>query len=377
MNIDTLSTRRIEFLISVAAVALLAFGCLLVLRSFISAMLWAAILCFTTWPLFSRLEGVLGGRRSLGALIATLTLAAIIAAPLVILGTTLASNLSDLIAATQKLIHEGPQAPPAWVTGIPLAGARLAAYWKLMAESSSARLNELAKLLPAAKRFVLGGGRALGEGIFQIVLSLLIAFFLYRDGEAAAKRLNTTISRIGGDEGIHLLDVAGATIRAVVYGVLGTALLQGVLGAIGFAIAGVPGAAVLGLITFVVSAIPGGPPLVAAPAAFLLYREGSAGWAIFMMAWGLMVGSLDNIVKPVLISRGGSTPAILVMLGVLGGAMAFGLIGLFLGPTLLAVGYSLFDEWSAESLGDEGNPEIAAQSTQEVASPDRPKSGAA
>jgi len=102
----------------------------------------------------------------------------------------------------------------------------------------------------------------------------------------------------------------------------------------------------LGFVTFLLSLIPGGPPIVAAPAAWWLYRQGFSGWAVFMMAWGLMVGALDNVVKPLLISRGGSTPMILVMLGVLGGALAFGVIGLFLGPTLVALGYSLFEQWS-------------------------------
>jgi predicted PurR-regulated permease PerM len=327
---------------------LLAFGCLLILRPFISAALWAAILCFTTWPLFSKLKHALGERRTLAALISTLLLSAIIVAPVAILVAKLSNNLSEIIAASQKLIHEGPPAPPSWVAEVPLVGGRLSSYWTLLNESSSARIAEIAKLLPVAQKFVLGGGRALGQGLFQIVLSLIMVFLFYRDGDAAADRLTVTISRIGGDEGGRLLAVAGTTVRAVVYGVLGTALVQGVLAAIGFMIAGVPGAAALGFLTFIVAPIPGGPILVAAPAVFWLYSRVSTGWAVFMLVWALIVGNLDSFVRPFLISRGGgTTPLILVILGVLGGAMAFGLIGLFLGPTLLAVGYSMFQEWSA------------------------------
>jgi predicted PurR-regulated permease PerM len=139
-------------------------------------------------------------------------------------------------------------------------------------------------------------------------------------------------------------------MRAVVYGVLGTALLQGVLAGAGFMIAGAPGAALLGFFTFVVAVVPGGPLLVAAPAIFWLYHRGSAEWAIFIAVWMVIVGNFDSVVRPFLIARGGGdTPLVLVILGVLGGAMAFGLIGLFLGPTLLAVGYSMFDEWSSDS----------------------------
>jgi predicted PurR-regulated permease PerM len=160
----------------------------------------------------------------------------------------------------------------------------------------------------------------------------------------------STISRIGDTQGSHLLDVAGTTMRAVVYGVLGTALLQGVLAGAGFMIAGVPGATLLGFFTFVIAVIPGGPLLVAAVAIFWLYHRGSTEWAIFIAVWMVIVGSLDHVVRPFLIAHGrGDIPLVLVIFGVLGGAMAFGLIGLFLGPTLLAVGYSMFDEWPSDS----------------------------
>ncbi|HWJ40478.1 MAG TPA: AI-2E family transporter [Candidatus Limnocylindrales bacterium] len=341
----------IELWVAGAGAILLGLLCILVLRPFISAALWAVILSFTTWPMFLRLEELLGGRRTLSALIATLLLAAIIVVPVAILGATLADNVSSLVTASQKLIQQGPPTAPDWVAGIPLIGSHVADYWNYLNESSSVRLQELARLLPAAKTIAIWGGSALAAGIFQIALSLLIAFFFYRDGHAAADQLQGALHRIAGERGDRLLVLAGATIRAVVYGVLGTALLQGVIGAIGFAIAGVPGSVSLGFVTFVMSFIPGGPLIVAAPAAFWLYRQGSIAWAVFMLVWGLMVGTLDNVVKPLLISRGGSTPMILVMLGVLGGALAFGLIGMFLGPTLVALGYSLFEQW-AVSAGD-------------------------
>jgi len=341
----------VELWIGGTAVVILGILCLLVLRPFISAALWAVILCFTTWPMFSRLEELLGGRRTLAALIATLFLATIIVVPVAILGATLADNVSALISAGQKLIREGPPSPPDSIAGIPLIGSHIADYWNYLSQSSAVRLQELARLLPAAKTIAVWGGSALAEGIFQIALSLLIAFFFYRDGQAAANQLHAALHRIAGESGDRLLDLAGATIRAVVYGVLGTALLQGVVAAIGFAIAGVPGAVSLGFVTFVLSFLPGGPPIVAAPAAFWLYRQRSTAWAVFMMAWGLMVGMLDNVVKPLLISRGGSTPMILVMLGVLGGALAFGVIGMFLGPTLVALGYSLFEQWAMSAGG--------------------------
>lgn len=340
----------IERWIGVAAVAILALACLLILQPFISAALWAAILCFSTWPLFMRLEAGLGGRPALAASLATLVLSAIMIAPVVILVNRLSGNISEIIDASRKFISEGPAAAPSWVRSLPLVGGRLAAYWNLLSRSSADRLSEIVKWLPTLQKALLGSGRALAAGVFQIVLSLLMVFLLYRNGQAAAKRLTFTIDRIGGTQGSHLLEVAGTTMRAVVYGVLGTALLQGVLGGAGFMIAGVPGAALLGFVTFVVALIPGGPLLVTVPAAIWLYHRGSVEWAIFIAVWMAIVGNLDSLVRPFLIALGGGdTPLLLVLFGVLGGAMAFGLIGLFLGPVLLAVGYRMFDEWSADS----------------------------
>jgi predicted PurR-regulated permease PerM len=354
-TVDRKGRNQVELWIGGAAIVVLGVLCVLVLRPFFSAALWAAILCFTTWPLYLRLETVLGGRRTLSALIATLLLAAVVAVPVAILGATLADNVKALISATQKLIHEGPPSPPGWVASVPLVGNHIADYWNSLDESSSVTLQQMAKLLPAAKSIVLWGGSAVADGIVQIILSLLIAFFFYRDGHSAAIQLKAALHRIAGTEGDRLLELAGATIRAVVYGILGTSLLQGVVAAIGFAIAGVPGAVSLGFVTFILSLMPGGPLMVAGPAAFWLYRQGSTAWAVFMMAWGVMVGAMDNVVKPVLISRGGSTPMILIMLGVLGGALAFGLIGMFLGPTLVALGYSLFEQWSVSADGNQGS----------------------
>jgi predicted PurR-regulated permease PerM len=350
MSDDDRTGSIIERWVGTATIAALALACLLILRPFISAALGAAILCFATWPLFMHLRANVGGRPTVAASLAILVLSAIIIVPVAILVSRLSGNVAEIIDATRKFIHERPAAPPAWVAALPLVGNRLAASWSLLGKSSADWFSEIVKWLPTVQRVLLGSGRALATGIFQIVLSLLMLFLFYQNGETAAGRLTSTISRIGGAQGSHLLNVAGTTMRAVVYGVLGTALLQGVLAGAGFMLAAVPGAALLGFLTFILAVIPGGPLLVAVPAVFWLYHSGSAGWAILIAVWIVIVGNLDSVVRPFLIARGGGeTPMILIILGVLGGAMAFGLIGLFLGPTLLAVGYAMFDEWSMDS----------------------------
>lgn len=350
MTIKSETQRRIELWGGVAAVVFLIAGCFIILEPFITSILWAAILCLCTWPVYTYLESVLGGRRSIAALIMVIGLAAVIVAPFLIVGMSLAQNAAEVVAAIRKAIDQGPPAPPAWLASIPLVGNSARDYWISLTKSSAVRIEELGRVLPTLRNAAVTGASAIVGGILQISLSLIIAFFLFRDGETASSRLSASISRIAGSEGRRLLEVAGDTTRAVLYGILGTALIQGSLAAIGFWIAGVPGVFLLGFCTFLVSILPVGPPLIWIPASIWLFNQGSTDWGIFLLLWGLLVvSSVDNFVKPILISRGGTTPLIIVMLGVLGGALAFGFIGIFLGPTLLAAGYSLLIEWSSIS----------------------------
>jgi predicted PurR-regulated permease PerM len=205
---------------------------------------------------------------------------------------------------------------------------------------------------------VLAGGANVAQALLQLTLSVLIVYFLYRDGDAATRRLRAAVSRIAPERGPRLLDVASGTTRGVVYGILGTALAQGVLNAIGLWFAGIPAAPLLGLVTFFLSPVPIGPPLIWGPAGLWLLSQGHTGAGIFILLWGLLVvSSIDNVLKPLIISRGSNLPFILVMLGILGGVVAFGFIGVFLGPVLLALGLALLNEWavleggSAESGG--------------------------
>jgi predicted PurR-regulated permease PerM len=197
---------------------------------------------------------------------------------------------------------------------------------------------------------------ALGGGLIQLALSIFIAFFLFRDGVHAANRLSAAVARIGGERGAFLLDLAGKTIRGVVYGILGTSLVQAVMAGVGFLLAGVPGAAFLTLLTFFLSVVPFGPALIWLPAVFWLFHQGANGWGAFMIFWGIGVSSIDNVIKPWLISRGSTMPFLLILFGVIGGAITFGFIGVFLGPTLLAVGYRIVVEWLARTAPGEATP---------------------
>jgi predicted PurR-regulated permease PerM len=285
--------------------------------------------------------------RTWAALLMALGMILVILLPFLVVGVTLADNVKELTSAGQKWLEAGPPAPPAWLAKLPAVGQQATERWQTLATDS-------AKLLEAAKRFIepVGAGLlivsvAIGNGLLHLALSIFIAFFLFRDGLAVAGRLAVSVQRIGGERGTRLLEVASNTVRGVVYGILGTALVQALMAGIGFVIAGVPGAALLALLTFFLSVVPVGPPLVWLPAALWLFHQGSTGWGIFMLAWGVAVSSVDNVVKPWLISQGSDLPFILIFFGVLGGALMFGFIGVFIGPTLLAVGYRLVEEWAS------------------------------
>lgn len=340
-------SKRLDRTLSGVVLLLLVVGCLLVLRPFVSALLWAVVLSFSAWPAYRRVLALVRGRRTLAALLMTLTAALILLAPFVVVGFTLADNVQALTAATRKWMESGLPDAPAWLARVPLIGSQAVEHWQSLAGDSRKLLKEMQQFIAPVSAWLLSGGLKLGSGLVELAMSILIAFFFYRDGVVFADRLKSGVERIGGDRGQRLLELAGNTVRSVVYGILGTALVQGVMAGIGFVIAGVPGAALLALLTFFLSVVPMGPPLVWIPATIWLFHQGFTGWGIFMIVWGLAVSSVDNFVKPWLISQGSDMPFLLILFGVLGGALAFGLIGVFLGPTLLALGYRLIQEWIA------------------------------
>ncbi len=345
---SVLSQNRIDRWVGIALVTVLVIGCFAILRPFLSAFLWAVILSFSTWPVYRRIERAVGGRQGLAAGLMVGLVSAVLIGPLVLLGVSLAEDVTALIEMARQLLSQGPPHPPTWVAKLPVVGSGIHDRWQAMAGSGAKLTAELTQHLLPLRDWALGSAAGLGGGILSLSLSVFIAFFFYRDGAALSERLKAVFGRVGGEQAPGLVRIAGDTIKSVIYGVLGTALGQGFLAGIGFWIAGVPGALLLGVLTCILSLIPVGTPLIWAPAALWLFQNGETGWAVFLALWGfLVVSTIDNVIKPYFISQGSRLPFILVFLGVLGGLMAFGILGLFLGPTLLAIAYTLFQEWSS------------------------------
>lgn len=379
---------KIEPLLGGAALLLLLAGCFWVLRPFMSALMWAMVLAYALHPLQRTFTRWFRGSRTWAACLVTLTMMLVLAGPVVLVGVSLAQDARDIAAGTRNWFMNAPEQAPPWIKGVPLVGDQFGTYWENFAEDRDRWMEQLDKevapalqspaaggerrqpvvapvdppLRPASPHVVVllgqfltwarGGlialGLAVGQGVTQVLVSGFLAFFLLRDAPLLAERLGVAVHRLAGSRGQHLIEVAGDTVRGVIFGVLGTALAQALLAGFGFWLAGVPGAVLLGVLTFFVAVIPFGPPVVWVPAALWLFAQSSPGWGIFMILWGaLAISSVDNILRPFLISQGSNMPFVLIFCGVIGGIFAFGLVGVFLGPTLLAVAFRLVEEWTA------------------------------
>lgn len=342
------TTNRIEMVVTVVAVGLLATGCLLVLRPFVAAILWATVLTYTTWPMLLRLDGWMRGRRSLAAFTMTTLIALVLVLPFVVAGITLTENVSRLEDLFRFLQGGLPPQAPEWVQSLPWIGPTVERTWPRFAQDTGWISDTLKTVGLGAGKWLLTHSLGFGKGILQLALSVVIVFVFFRDGERVAARISAGAQRIAGDVSQSLLAVAGSTVRSVVYGIIGTALAQAIMAALGFWVAGVPSPFLLGLLTFLLALIPGGPPFVWVPATLWLFGAEHVGWGVFMALWGFFgISGVDNVIRPYLISRGSKLPFIIVLLGAIGGVLGFGFIGLFLGPVLLAVGYALVREFTA------------------------------
>jgi predicted PurR-regulated permease PerM len=319
-----------------------------VMAPFWSALFWGAVLAFASWPLMRLLTRWLGGRESLAAGILTLCWMLLVAVPLVWLGFNLADHVRDAVGLIKDIQVDGLPAAPTWLGSIPFVGERLVATWDSIDQQGAALMVSIKPYLGQVGNWLLARSAQIGGGILELTLSLVFVFFFYRDGPRLALFVHRLLERLIGERAGYYIELVAGTVQRVVNGVIGTEAAQALLALIGFLIAGVPGALVLGIVTFLLSLIPMGPPLVWIPATAWLAWKGDYTYAVFLGVWGtFIISGVDNVLKPYLISRGGNLPLVIVLLGVFGGLIAFGFIGLFIGPTLLAVAYSLLTDWSA------------------------------
>ncbi len=326
---------------------ILLLGCLYVLSPFFSAILWAAILVFASWPVHQRLR-----RFGLPPWLAALTMV-LLATVLVLLPLAVAlpgggKDIAHLRIATQTALQNGlPEAPP-WLARLPIAGALLSDLWNSWADDVNVMVAffrpYFGTIIEEGLRLLLG----IANGIVGFGIALFISFFFYLHGEVMGFWLVAALERIFGAQAARLRAVIGKTVRGTVYGILGNAIVQGLLVFLGLWLTAVPRAPLLGLIAGFFATLPIGAPLVWVPAALWLLGTGETGHAAFLALYGLIVvAGLDHVIRPYFIARGAQLPFLPTVLGVLGGAIGFGLLGVFLGPVLLGIGLSLVKEFAS------------------------------
>ncbi|MBB5191563.1 putative PurR-regulated permease PerM [Silvimonas terrae] len=324
-----------------------------ILAPFLAALIWAGILVYATWQPYMLMVRLCRGNRLLPATVMLVVFTFVIVAPMLVAGVELSANVDQISDWLHDHVQAGLPTLPAWIVHIPWVGPHLDTFWHGIASGDPevmARVREWSRPLGG---FLLKMGAAVGSGVLLLFLSMAFSFFFYISGHELIHWLMVILRRIGGQRGQELMLIAGGTVRGVVYGFIGTALVQGALAWFGYLIAGVPNAAAFGLISCFLSLIPGGPSLLGLPVALWLYHDGSTGWAIFLAVWMVGVVSMaDNVVKPLLIGKESNLPFVLILIGVVGGAMAWGVLGVFLGPTLLAVSYTLLHNWARFDLAD-------------------------
>ena len=323
-----------------------------ILKPFLPALIWATMIVVATWPLMKRVEALLFGRRSLAVVVMTVAFLLLVATPIAYGVTAIVEYLPALVGRFKEIGSLGIPPPPFWLAHLPMVGERLAADWQQAATGGAGVLVE--RIAPYTK--VIGTwlvAEAGGLGLFavQLLLTLVLTAILYASGETAARGVERFAMRLAGERGERAVELAGQSIRAVALGIIVTALVQSTLAGIGLGVTGVPYAVAITALIFVACVAQIGPLVVLLPAVAWLYWKDANTAATVLLIWSIAVGTLDNLLRPILIRRGADLPLMLILAGVLGGLFAFGVVGLFVGPVVLAVSYRLLEAWIDEGLG--------------------------
>jgi predicted PurR-regulated permease PerM len=321
-----------------------------ILRPFLAAIIWSTMIVVATWPVMLAIQHRLWNKRSLAVTVMTAALLLVFVAPFSAAIGTIVANADEIAGWAKGFSELKLPPPPPIVEQIPLVGDRVAALWQQYAARG---FEDLAHIVAPyggqITRWFVAEVGGFGLVSVQFLLTIVISAILYATGEDGARWVRRFGRRLAGDRGNDVVRLAGQAIRGVALGVVVTALVQSLLGGIGLAIAGVPFVAVLTAVMFMLAlAQIGAVPVLVCALAWLWWKDATA-WFFALLVWTLIVGSLDNVLRPILIKKGADLPLLLIFAGVIGGLFAFGLLGLFVGPVLLAVAYTLLDAWVAEA----------------------------
>jgi predicted PurR-regulated permease PerM len=321
-------------------------GVLAIVRPFTTAILFGAILATAVWPLRQALIR-LGMSRAATAWLLLLLSLVLIVLPTLVIAPHLADRLREGVERIAALLAATPERP-AWIEELPLVGRRLAGAWDQVASAEGSLLRLAEPYTAELRQALIDAARALADSVIQVLLSLIVATMFWYNADALISFLHDILRRLGGPVAEQGLNVAAGAIKGVAYGVIGTAVIQAVFLGLGLAAAGFQGAALFGFVGLLLALSQVGGPLLIliwGGAAWWLFRENQQAWGVFMIVWGLLISTIDNFIKPLMIGVGIDMPISLTILGVFGGFIAFGFLGLFIGPTLIAVMFTLIKAW--------------------------------
>lgn len=331
-----------------------------VLLPFMGAGVWAAMIVVATWPMLIGLQRLLGGSRTLATLVMTLAIVLLLIIPLWLAITALIEHSAEVSVWVRELVAGGLPPAPHWVSSLPLVGDRIAGTWNNLATHGTSDLFQeyLGPHMAQAGQWVLGQVGGLGGVLISFLLMAVLAALMYQHGEQGANLVKRVGERLGGPNGLAAVTLTGQAIRSVALGVFVTALVQSLLGTIALAIVGIPYAGFLGAVMLLLCVAQIGPSPVLVPVvAWMFWQGDSMGWSIFLAVASTLVIMLDNFLRPWLIKRGADLPLLLILLGVIGGMLTFGLIGIFVGPVVLAVTYTLMMAWIEQAKASQSHEE--------------------
>jgi predicted PurR-regulated permease PerM len=338
--------RALEVSIHICLFVLLAAACLLILRPFIAVAVWGLIISIAGYPGYCKLQKLFGGKRGLASTLFTVLLLTVLIVPIALLAQTLVDGFQSLAARLHNETLTIPPPPPNIATW-PLLGKPLSDLWSLASNNLSAALQRLAPQLKAAASGLLLAAAGVGMGVLQFFVSIVVAGFLLANSSQCARVSRGLSIHLFGNKGPEFEALAGATIRSVTTGILGVALIQSLLAGLGFLMVRLPGAGLWALV-FLVAAVLQVGALVLIPVVVYVFATAATAKAVAFLIWCIFVALIDNVLKPLLLGRGVPVPIVVVFLGAIGGFMAMGIIGLFVGPIVLAVGYKLFLAWLSQ-----------------------------
>ena len=339
-----------RIVLGVVFLLLMTGASLWVLQPFLPALVWATMVVIATWPLMRAVEARLGGHRAPAVAVMTVVFLLVFVVPLWSAVSVIVEHTDQVAAISKSFVAMQVPPPPEWLARLPLVGSRIAEFWNELAASTPDVIAD--RLMPYARvagTWVVVHAGGLGKTLLHFLLTIVVTAVLYSQGETAGAAVLRFSRRLAGERGENAAILAGKAIRAVALGVVVTAIVQSTLAGIGLWAAGVPYAGFLTAVAFVFCIAQLGPSLVLFPAVGWLYWRGDFVVATVLLVWSIVVAFLDNVLRPWLIKRGADLPLLLILVGVIGGLLAFGVIGLFVGPVILAVTYTLLSAWMDEA----------------------------